>query len=515
MNKAKLFFTMLLLFAVVQSWGQKHVFRPEPNFNSQPDTISEYSNFEVEHHQNYKILEYVGSDWVKVQRSKFVRKHDKTGKYLGGRYENVAEYIDIESFNPYVIKEEREIHLRSQPDINSPVVLSIEATMMGILGMAGYLETHGALPENDKRNETHDITRTHYNIIGSTKAEWIQFCAVIDMLPHTKSYDELTDKERDEYVQNLKNIKSTEYTIYGYVDRREFESNMELQPVYVPSIKERISDFMSNISNDIEDFFEYRMNLKEDFHIWILVLLALNLIVLTAMGSWPKVQFILDYGSLLSVFILEVVYIVLLESKFWWCSPDQVGWIKAILFFLLTLALSVYQFFRFFHMLDQIKEKSKPFNTFIGITLFTVIAIVMFIYAIFAGGLDDDQNQLLINILIGTQILQVIITTIQLRKYPLYALMMLLLIPLGTFAILLSFLRLFVFLCFFGLLAFVFYCWATSVSPEKAGNGEGGGNWGMAQGCPHRNGAYCTFITGHNNNCNLLKGGEYCQHGQR
>ena len=77
------------------------------------------------------------------------------------------------------------------------------------------------------------------------------------------------------------------------------------------------------------------------------------------------------------------------------------------------------------------KTESRDFNTSIGVILFTVIALVMFVYALFSGGLSDEENMWLIYALLGTQVLQVIISAVQLRRYPLFALMVILFIPLG------------------------------------------------------------------------------------
>lgn len=459
MSIVKSFFTLLLLLLTVQVYGQKQTFRPEPSFNSQPDTTSRYFDGKSMNGRGYKyIIEYTENGWVKVMREKYVEKRDKNGKFLGGKYVDVPEYIDLESLNPYVLKEEKEIHLLSKQKTNSPIVLSIEATMNGFLGEDGHLQTFGTLPENHKRYKTHTIYSLHYNIISSTKNEWILLCAVVTLHPRSKPYSEMDEKEKEGYVEHLRTLKSINDTIYGYINRQSFLANMELLPVYIPSLNEKFSDFKNDLINDIEDVVVFRMNLKNNFPTWILILLGFNVFVILFLGSFPKVQFFLDYCSLLSVFMLEVIFIVLLKADFWWCSPDQIGWIKAILFFLLSLALSIYQFFRFFNIVNKIKEKSKRFNTSIA-TILLAIVVVMILINDFVDGMIDQK---LINLLIGTQILQVVISTIQLRKYPLYALMVLLLFPIGTFGILLTFMRLFAFLCFFGLLAFVFYCWASS-----------------------------------------------------
>jgi hypothetical protein len=510
MKKAGLFLVSIVLFAVMQARGQDLVFRPEPSFNSQPDTSSRYYDAIHLYGVNVpsRVLEYTETGWVKVQREKYVEKKDKNGKHAGGKFVKVVEYIDLESLNPYVLKKDcEEIKLHSKPNINSPVVLIISSGDFG----SKYAE----FPDNDKRKEIYDspISGPKYNIIGSVKKEWIQFRVIIEMRQRGKSWEEQSAKERKEWLDNLRNLKSIPDTIYGYFDRQSFESNMELIPVYSPSLKERAGEYIDELIDDMKDFFRYRMNLRKNFPKWILILLGLNLIILFALNWCPKIQLLLDYITLLSVFILELIYIIIMESEFWWCNPSDVGWIKAILFFLLSLGLVVYQFFKFFYLINRIQEETRPFNTFVGIILFAVIFALIFIYAIFGGEFSDKANRTLTVILIGTQVLQVIITTIQLRKYPLYALMVLLLFPLGVFAILCAFLRLFAFLCLFGLIGLVIYCFGASGSNHSGSDTSSTGRKrGDAEHCKYCDYPYCTF-GGHNHSCSLINT-ETCQHGQ-
>jgi hypothetical protein len=281
-------------------------------------------------------------------------------------------------------------------------------------------------------------------VIGSTEGEWIKLRVAV----------ELTGMESADQTN----------TLYGYVDRQTLEANME-------PVSERASGAIlrEKLGEKIDD----AVNLDRRFPVWVAVLLVLNLVVAGMPDKRAGLRLALGYITLVAAFALELLYIALLEEKFWWCEPDQVGWLKAILFFIVTLVLAVYQFFSFFNLLNQINERSRPFNTYVGITLFTLVTVVMFVYAIFTGGLNDRQNLILIYILVGTQALQMLISAVQLRRHPLYALMVLLLIPLGTFAVLLSFLRLFAILCFLALLGLVFFSMASGRgAPLSAGKKE-------------------------------------------
>ena len=51
----------------------------------------------------------------------------------------------------------------------------------------------------------------------------------------------------------------------------------------------------------------------------------------------PRLALAVKYLILTFVFLIEVVYIALLGNDFWFCEPEQVGWLKAILFTLVTL----------------------------------------------------------------------------------------------------------------------------------------------------------------------------------
>ncbi len=263
-------------------------------------------------------------------------------------------------------------------------------------------------------------------------------------------------------------------TLYGYVDRPTFEANMELRSEEETVRAERFKNLRDKVGN-ISDF-------DTRFPLWILILLAANFVgtVVLAMAKLDRVRLAFDYLTMLAVFVLELLYIVVQEGTFWWCEPEQMGWFKAILFFLVTLGLAVWQFKKFFYVINTISEHSRPFNTWVGVTLFTAVTVVMLVYAIFTGGLDDEQNRILIYVLVGTQALQMVISAAQLRRYPLYALMVLVFIPLGTFAVLLSFLRMFAILCFFAIIWFVMRSFAAGQG-GGASVGAGGGKGGYIQ----------------------------------
>ncbi|MDR2885393.1 MAG: hypothetical protein LBU95_01245 [Rikenellaceae bacterium] len=315
-------------------------------------------------------------------------------------------------------------------------------------------------------------------VVGSADAEWVKVRAAIWIVQTCPKG--LKGKRLVAWIDSRKEIADT---LHGWVKGSVFAANMipKEQFVYTPSPGERFfehSERMSERANAFRESIGNTFDFDGRFPFFVLVLLVVNLCMMGMPDRFPGLKLALDYITLLAAFVLELLYIVVLEEKFWWCEPDQMGWIKAILFFLVTLVLAVYQFFRFFQVLDAISERSRPFNTWVGVTLFTAVTVVMFVYAIFTGGLDDEQNLILIYVLVGTQALQMVISAVQLRRYPLYGLMVLLFIPLGTFAVLLSFLRMFAILSFFALIGLVIYSFASGRgsgdNPASVGGGKGG-----------------------------------------
>ena len=201
-----------------------------------------------------------------------------------------------------------------------------------------------------------------------------------------------------------------------------------------------------------------------------------------------------------------------MQYGFWFCEPDSVGWIKAIFFTAVTLIVVIIEFNMFFSLLSQIKASSRNFNTSIGILLFTLIALVMFVYAIFSGGLSDTENTWLIYALLGTQVLQIIVSAVPLRRFPLYALMIIIFIPLGTFAILLTALSVFKFLVFFAIIGLALGGIANGSSAMPQGKA---GSLGSARNCPHFDkDMLCNYFgtPGSRSECGMMNEGK-CQHG--
>ena len=118
----------------------------------------------------------------------------------------------------------------------------------------------------------------------------------------------------------------------------------------------------------------------------------------------------------------------------------------------------------------------------------------------------------LIYALLGTQVLQVIISAVQLRRYPLFALMVILFIPLGTFAILLTALSVFKFLVFFAIIGLVLGGIANGRTgrPKSGYSSEG---WELAKNCLHYIPSGSGYRLKHGEECSLVYNGK-CEFGR-
>jgi MFS family permease len=309
-------------------------------------------------------------------------------------------------------------------------------------------------------------------------------------------------------------VDKVDYTYY--MTQKDFSSGTYANEVdlsdYEPDLIEKFGVIQEKITKTVTRTIGRHIDSEVWFPWLVLGGIVLYFLLSLLLTNTPRLALAVKYLILTFVFLIEVVYIALLGNDFWFCEPEQVGWLKAILFTLVTLGVVFVEFNLFFSLLAEMKTESRDFNTSIGVILFTVIALVMFVYALFSGGLSDEENMWLIYALLGTQVLQVIISAVQLRRYPLFALMVILFIPLGTFAILLTALSVFKFLVFFAIIGLVLGGIANGrTGRPKSGYGSEG--WELAKNCLHYIPSGSGYRLKHGEGCSLVYNGK-CEFGR-
>ncbi|NDW08654.1 hypothetical protein [Dysgonomonas sp. 520] len=256
-------------------------------------------------------------------------------------------------------------------------------------------------------------------------------------------------------------------------------------------------------------FFDFHLSWWRSIPIIVLVLLIINILAIF-LSSIPKLQVFVEYITLLGAFGFEFIYIFLLGENFWFCNPDTMGWFKATLFFIPTISLLVLQYYRFLNLLQHIQQFTRPISTFMGVSFFKYWIILFFVIAIICGG--DPPNDLASICVIGIgviQIIQFVVTLIQLRHTPLVALGTAIIIPLGMLAVIFCFLSILGTALLFAIVGLIIY----GVAVAKGGNASIDNGYGPAGHCPHFNTPFCDFIEGGRSECSLHKG-QGCKHGQ-
>lgn len=158
---------------------------------------------------------------------------------------------------------------------------------------------------------------------------------------------------------------------------------------YEPDLIEKFGVIQEKITKTVTRTIGRHIDSEVWFPWLVLGGIVLYFLLSLLLTNTPRLALAVKYLILTFVFLIEVVYIALLGNGFWFCEPEQVGWLKAILFTLVTLGVVFVEFNLFFSLLAEMKTESRDFNTSIGVILFTVIALVMFVYALFSGGLSD------------------------------------------------------------------------------------------------------------------------------
>lgn len=412
--------------------------------------------------------------WVKVEIIKtiVVDEYKRIQDYEAVFVPRYAERASFEAATAceYKVTEGKEILLRERPNIQSKVADTLKSNVV-------------------------------FQVMGPRSRQWVE----VGVTKYVHKYNRRG---------KITGVDKVDYTYY--MTQKDFSSGTYANEVdlsdYEPDLIEKFGVIQEKITKTVTRTIGRHIDSEVWFPWLVLGGIVLYFLLSLLLTNTPRLALAVKYLILTFVFLIEVVYIALLGNGFWFCEPEQVGWLKAILFTLVTLGVVFVEFNLFFSLLAEMKTESRDFNTSIGVILFTVIALVMFVYALFSGGLSDEENMWLIYALLGTQVLQVIISAVQLRRYPLFALMVILFIPLGTFAILLTALSVFKFLVFFAIIGLVLGGIANGrTGRPKSGYGSEG--WELAKTCPHYipSGSGCRLK--HGEGCSLVYNGK-CEFGR-
>lgn len=357
------------------------------------------------------LLEGGDPQWVRLEITVPVGVYDRRGKARGVDFEYVERYANRKDFfagtsSSYLVNDGAVLNLRGSASASAPVADTLAA---------------GGL----------------FKVLGAPSGQWVKV-SYPGMVKKVDRKGKIVYEEeyRDGYAA-LSDIENKTRTVIA--------ETMPIVTHPAGGMGRALDSLHGSILDKVGAKLDSVMDLEVTFPYIVLGLMVLYFIVAGVFRNREKISFAVRYFIMVAMFALEIFYAAFAGYDFWFCDPEQIGWLLAILWTLVSLGVVFIQFKLFMGMLGQMMDLSRSFNVSVGVILFTVIAVVMFIYAIFTGGLSDKQNTWLIITLLGTQALQVIISLVQLRRYPVYALMAVILIPLGTFAALLMALSVFKF----------------------------------------------------------------------
>ena len=407
------------------------------------------------------LLESSDPQWVRLEITVPVGVYDRRGKATGVDYQFVERYAKRKDFftgtsSPYLVDEGKALNLRSTASISAPVADTLAA---------------GGL----------------FKVLGAPSGQWVK-------VSYPGMVKKVDRKGKIVYEEEYRDGYAALSDIEGKT-RPVIAESMPIVTHPAGSMGRALDSLHGNILDKVGAKLDSVMDLEVTFPYIVLGLMVLYFIVAGVFRNREKLSFAVRYIIMVAMFALEIFYAAFAGYDFWFCDPEQIGWLLAILWTLVSLGVVFMQFKLFMGMLGQMMDLSRSFNVSAGVILFTVISVVMFIYAIFTGGLSDKQNSWLIITLLGTQVLQAVISFIQLRRYPIYALMAVILIPLGTFAVLLMALSVFKFAVLVALILLALGGIGTSKGSGAAVSGDVRGPREWAKRCPYfrDSGERCEF----------------------
>ena len=156
-------------------------------------------------------------------------------------------------------------------------------------------------------------------------------------------------------------------------------------------------------------------------------------------------EYFLNSALFLLICIFECIYFIKMgDERVWFCMPDEIGWIGAIIGFIAFGWVVYTQIFGYFDVIRDIKYNAGDFNMKLGLYSWPV-AIVLGLIASFAGW--DGVINWIIAILVVCQIIQIVIIYVQVEEkggaaHAVFACFVYLLASIATILITLQFIQL-------------------------------------------------------------------------
>ena len=156
-------------------------------------------------------------------------------------------------------------------------------------------------------------------------------------------------------------------------------------------------------------------------------------------------EYFLNSALFLLICIFECIYFIKMgDERVWFCMPDEIGWLGAIIGFIAFGWVVYTQIFGYFDVIRDIKYNAGDFNMKIGLYSWPV-AIVLGLIASFAGW--DGVINWIIAILVVCQIIQIVIIYVQVEEkggaaHAVFACFVYLLASIATILITLQFIQL-------------------------------------------------------------------------
>ncbi|GAB6011403.1 hypothetical protein [Viscerimonas tarda] len=309
----------------------------------------------------------------------------------------------------------------------------------------------------------------------------------------------------------FENGSYTKYRIVlRYIDKKSFD---EFFTVEYKDINKELSESNKWFEKyQKEEKLHQQLN-SSDMHLWIMWLtLFYFACAFLGKGRDNILLFGIEYLTLMTAFVMELIYFGFLENDFEWCNWDRLGILKALGGFIVSAIIIWIQFKGYFNLIRQIKLFSRPFNSYIGTLLLGAFLLVIFIIGGLSGADMDDWW--VSAVVIAALVIQEIIIIVKLRHNPVIMVAALLFLPIGICGFLLTFFKFLGFAIIVAIIGIIFYGIGQGSGSSAGSQGSSsGGNWGGAKNCPHFDEASMMCNRGHKQECGLNNSGR-CQHGQ-
>ena len=230
---------------------------------------------------------------------------------------------------------------------------------------------------------------------------------------------------------------------YGYI------SNKYIKKSLVQPEEKVVTSTNAKSAKTFDINFDQYANYDVGWMIWIILGLTIVLSIVTkkVRNGYILVgtEYILNMALFLLICILECIYFIMMsEDRVWFCMPDEIGWIGAIIGFIAFGWVVYTQIFGYFDVMRDIKYNAGDFKMKIGLYSWPV-AIVLGVIASFADW--DSVINWIIAILVICQLIQMVIIFVEVQEkggsaYAAFACFVYLLASIATILITLQFIQL-------------------------------------------------------------------------